>query len=78
MNGKPYDESYDIWQMGMCFLDFMTLENPKYNNKKKEKREAHLMERLEKLKNKENKTMYSETMHRIISEMISFDPKKRP
>ncbi|CAD8095508.1 unnamed protein product [Paramecium sonneborni] len=72
MNGKPFDESYDIWQLGMCFYFLMTQEDPNFIKKKtKEKYEKHLKKML-------NKLTDSVLMHDIISDMAKYDSNLRP
>ncbi|CAK88584.1 unnamed protein product (macronuclear) [Paramecium tetraurelia] len=77
MQGKPYQESYDIWQMGLCFLYFITQQDVQYK-KSAEKRNANLWKLVDKLKDKQNMAFYSETMHSIISKMVSIKPQERP
>ncbi|CAD8086678.1 unnamed protein product [Paramecium primaurelia] len=77
MDDIPYEESYDIWQMGICFLEFMIKDNLHYT-KNKDKRNQSIQQYLEKLKSKDNKSTYSIIMHEIISKMTNSDPKQRP
>ncbi|CAD8173800.1 unnamed protein product [Paramecium octaurelia] len=77
MSGKAFKESYDIWQMGLCFLFFITQSEVSYK-KDLEQRNAKIQELLNTLKDKKNIGSQSETMYRIISKMVSIKPEERP